>query len=91
MERVKKCKSKNVQTERLSHSSVHPSAHMTATSKYAICSSQHGEKRNKAQMKNAITQLHKKKIAPCALQVIMPAISHKSVITCIYRQTQAHK
>lgn len=49
MGRVKK--TKNVQSERLSHSSVHPSAHMTATSKYAICSSQHGEKREEAEIK----------------------------------------
>lgn len=52
-------KDKNVWTERLSHPSIHPSAHMTATPKYAICFSQHGEMRNEAEMKNAISQLHK--------------------------------
>lgn len=36
---------------RLSHPSLHPSAHMTATPKYGICFSQHGEMRNEAEMK----------------------------------------
>lgn len=36
-------KYKNLSTERLYHPSIHCFAHMTATSKYAICLLQHGE------------------------------------------------
>lgn len=46
---------KNVQIETQSHSSVLRSAHMTATSKYTICSPQWDEERNEAGMKNSVT------------------------------------
>lgn len=46
---------KNVQIETQPHLSVLPSAHMTATSKYTICSSQCDEERSEAEMKNTTT------------------------------------
>lgn len=42
-----------VRTERLSHPSIHPSAHMTATSIYAICFSLRDEMRSEAEMKKS--------------------------------------